>query len=125
MLGGDIRSMKDELIRLVTNRDLLRIDQDEEARPAFIASELSWFPGRIVLAKHLTGNEIAVGFFNMTETGGQVPFFLENIGLTAASGRALQMREVFTGEERTVKEFMNPVVAAHDCSVYLCRIVKG
>lgn len=125
MLGGDIRTMNDGLLKLVTNRDLLRINQDLEARPAFLATELSWFPGRIVLVKHLSDNELAVGFFNMTETGGQIPFFLENIGLTASSGRALHMREVFTGEERTVKEFMNPVVEAHDCSVYLCRIVKA
>ena len=125
MLGGDIRTMNDGLLKLVTNRDLLRINQDPEARPAFLATELSWFPGRIVLVKHLSDNELAVGFFNMTETGGQIPFFLENIGLTASSGRALHMREVFTGEERTVKEFMNPVVEAHDCSVYLCRIVKA
>lgn len=125
MLGGDIRTMTDGLLKLVTNRDLLRIDQDMEARPAFLATEMSWFPGRIVLVKHLSDNELAVGFFNMTETGGQIPFFLENIGLTASSGRALHMREVFTGEERTVKEFMNPVVEAHDCSVYLCRIVKA
>ncbi len=125
MLGGDIRTMTDGLLKLVTNRDLLRINQDPEARPAFLATEMSWFPGRIVLVKHLSDNELAVGFFNMTETGGQIPFFLENIGLTASSGRALHMREVFTGEERTVKEFMNPVVEAHDCSVYLCRIVKA
>ena len=125
MLGGDIRTMNDGLLKLVTNRDLLRINQDPEARPAFLATEMSWFPGRIVLVKHLSDNELAVGFFNMTETGGQIPFFLENIGLTASSGRALHMREVFTGEERTVKEFMNPVVEAHDCSVYLCRIVKA
>lgn len=125
MLGGDIRTMNEGLLKLVTNRDLLRIDQDMEARPAFLATEMSWFPGRIVLVKHLSDNELAVGFFNMTETGGQIPFFLENIGLTASSGRALHMREVFTGEERTVKEFMNPVVEAHDCSVYLCRIVKA
>lgn len=125
MLGGDIRTMNEGLLKLVTNRDLLRINQDLEARPAFLATELSWFPGRIVLVKHLSDNELAVGFFNMTETGGQIPFFLENIGLTASSGRALHMREVFTGEERTVKEFMNPVVEAHDCSVYLCRIVKA
>ena len=125
MLGGDIRTMNEGLLKLVTNRDLLRINQDLEARPAFLATEMSWFPGRIVLVKHLSDNELAVGFFNMTETGGQIPFFLENIGLTASSGRALHMREVFTGEERTVKEFMNPVVEAHDCSVYLCRIVKA
>ena len=125
MLGGDIRTMNDGLLRLVTNRDLLRINQDPETRPAFLATEMSWFPGRIVLVKHLSDNELAVGFFNMTETGGQIPFFLENIGLTASSGRALHMREVFTGEERTVKEFMNPIVEAHDCSVYLCRIVKA
>lgn len=125
MLGGDIRTMNEGLLKLVTNRDLLRIDHDMEARPAFLATEMSWFPGRIVLVKHLSDNELAVGFFNMTETGGQIPFFLENIGLTASSGRALHMREVFTGEERTVKEFMNPVVEAHDCSVYLCRIVKA
>lgn len=125
MLGGDIRTMNEGLLKLVTNRDLLRINQDPEARPAFLATEMSWFPGRIVLVKHLSDNELAVGFFNMTETGGQIPFFLENIGLTASSGRALHMREVFTGEEWTVKEFMNPVVEAHDCSVYLCRIVKA
>ncbi len=125
MLGSDIRRMDKGILGLVTNPDLLRINQDIEARPAFLATETGNLPGRIVLVKHLSDNELAVGFFNMTETGGQIPFFLANIGLTASSGRALQMRELFTGEEKTVREFMNPVVGAHDCSVYLCRIVRA
>lgn len=123
MLGGDIRKMNEYILSLVTNKALLRINQDEEARPAFIAAgEVRRAP---CFVKLLSDNEIALLFVNFTDERRQSQLYFENIGITASSGYGLEMTDAFTGECIGVKkEFMRIPLEAHDCAMYICKIKK-
>ncbi len=122
MLGGDIRTFSEDTIKLVTNKYLLRINQDEEARPAFSPEGNN---NRRVFVKLLSNNEIAVMLANFEDYECTIDFFLENIGISAASGYGLEMTDVFTGESIGVKkEFMRRRLAAHDCECYICKLAK-
>lgn len=122
MLGGDIRTLSDDMLALVKNKDLIRINQDEEARPAFSAGSSDVAKAFVKL---LSNDEIAVLFANVGESPVNVHFFLENIGIPAASGYGLEMKDVFTGESLgVIKEFLSRRIAPHDCECYICTLAK-
>jgi len=125
MLGCDIRSIDEKTLALVTNRELLRIDQDAEARPPIILPA-GWHDDCRVMLKFLENGEYALGFFNMGEDDRSLPAMFTDFGLTAASGYALSLKNVFTGEEAGVyKEYFRVKVPAHDCAVYRARLVRA
>jgi len=124
MLGCDVRSIDDVTLKLVTNRHLLRINQDEEGRPPFIISERDHNMCNIY-ARVLSDNELAIMFTNLTDDNKRLWFALENIGLPIASGKGLSLVDAFTGESAgTVRERMYQSLEPHDCAVYIAKIVN-
>ena len=137
MLGGDIRTFDDEMMKLVTNKDLIRINQDEEGRPAFVTDshivcniqgETVYTASRDdkkVFVKLLSDNEIAVLFANFSDDDRKVDFFFEDAGIPVASGYGLDMREVFTCEKLGVqKDMLTRRIPAHGCECYICTLSK-
>lgn len=123
MLGSDIRKMNDVTLKLIKNKDLIRINQDEEARPAFIVSKRD--TNVYTFARLLSDNQVAVLFANLSEGDNAPQIYFENIGITAASGFGLHMKDVFTCEDIGVKkEYMSVRLPAHDCAMFLCTIEK-
>lgn len=123
MLGGDIRTLSDDMLALVKNKNLIRINQDEEGRPAFLAngahSKCKAF------AKLLSNNETAIMLVNMGEDDDSCNFYFEDIGITASSGLGLELTDAFTNESIGVKkEFMRFPVKAHDCAVFIGKLAK-
>ncbi len=138
MLGGDIRTFSEDTLRLVTNKKLIRINQDEECRPAFDVSMkieknadgqnkfgVSDNGKRKVYFRLLSDNEFAVLFVNFGDSDARIDFYMSDVGLAADTGYGLDMTEVFTDEHLGVKkEFMSRVIKAHDCECYLCKLAK-
>ena len=123
MLGGDIRTLNENMLELVKNKRLIRINQDEEARPAFVVSKQG--KDRLVFAKLLSNNEVAILFVNLSDNDSKINFFFENLGIPAASGYGLEMLDAFSGENLGVKkEFMRIEVEAHGCECFICKASK-
>ena len=123
MLGGDIRTLNENMLELVKNKRLIRINQDEEARPAFVVSKQG--KDRLVFAKLLSDNEVAILFVNLSDNDSKINFFFENLGIPAASGYGLEMIDAFSGENLGVKkEFMRIEVEAHGCECFICKAAK-
>ena len=121
MIGGDIRDMKKEHIELLSNKELIKIDQDEAYRQAFLAS---YGPDVPVWVRMLSNGDYAIGLFNLTDEEGRAQFCLPDLGIDRSTGKTLQLKNVFTGEEKTVyngiyAEFLKP----HDCTVFRAKIV--
>lgn len=121
MIGCDIRNMSDDVFELLKNKDLIRIDQDEEARPPYPLA------GRVgtdlVLFRFLSDREYALGVFNFTD--GMIKPYIElfDLGLPLSSGCCMSFREIFSGERiDNVKECFSVAVPAHSCKMYLGRI---
>ncbi len=122
MLGCDIRHMSDFIRGLVTNPRLLRINQDEEARPPiFLEKE-----NVLTCLKFLSGGEYAVGLFNLGEEDRDLWLLFEDAGLPFASGYGLRLRDCFTGEDAGFfREYFRTKVPAHDCAVFLATLQKA
>lgn len=128
MLGSDIREMNDYILSLITNKNLIAINQDEEGRPAFTPSRTlknTWNQDCPCFAKHLSGNRIALLFTNLTDGSSMSDLYFENLGIPAASGYGLRMTDAFTGEDIGVKkEYMKIQLEAHDCAMYICELAE-
>lgn len=121
MLGCDIRKISPEILELITNKNLLRINQDEEARPPVRQVQ----DGRRVYFKHLSDKEFAICYFNHLNGPIEVPFNFTDFGLSVSSGYGLELRDVNTNEVVGVfKEYYIPYLEAHECKVYLAKLVK-
>ena len=143
MMGADLRSLAPEFVSLMQNRDLLRINQDEECRPPFLirkgdvytsnpdhgADEAPWkkLPDNTyTLFRHLSGGEFALAFVNMSEAENCIHCELVDLGIPVSSGFALEARDAFgTGESVKKTDYFNVNVPGHDMRLYLCRLVPA
>ncbi len=125
MLGCDIRTLTPEMLALITNKNLLRINQDEEARPPIAFQNDSG--NTRVYFKHLSNGEYAFGLFNLGDNDDRyVRANLTDFGLSGSSGLAFALTDAFTDEPAgTVKETICFRVPAHDCRVFLARLVEA
>jgi alpha-galactosidase len=123
MLGCDIRTMDEKTLKLVTNKDLIRIDQDLEARPPMAVFH-PWNKKMLTLLKHLDDGTYALGFFNMGEEDAETYATFSDFGLPAAAGYDLALESVFDGERLVSREYLRLNVPAHDCRVYIAKLQK-
>lgn len=140
MLGGDVRAMNGFCEKLVLNKNLLRINQDSECRPPYVAyrgrvfyngpdAENHWeeYPdGGLTLFRHLSGNEFAIGYFNLSPRPAEIPFTFADAGLPYGSGVALELTDAITGEKLGVRrDYCNFWLEAHCSRVLLARLVQA
>ena len=140
MLGGDVRAMNGFCEKLVLNKNLLRINQDSECRPPYVAyrgrvfyngpdAENHWeeYPdGGLTLFRHLSDNEFAIGYFNLSPRPAEIPFTFADAGLPYGSGVALELTDAITGEALGVRrDYCNFGLEAHCSRVLLARLVQA
>ncbi len=124
MLGCDIRFMSPFIHRLVTNRDLIRVDQDAEARPPIVTRH-PWNEKLLTLLKHLDDGSYALGFFNLGEEDWEATATFSDFGLPAHAGYDVSVRNILDREPDAVfREYMRVPVPAHDCRMYLANLVR-
>ena len=140
MMGADLRSLAPEYRALMLNPALLRINQDAECRPPYIVrrdsvcipnpddAQAPWaHPAdtAFVLLRHLTDNEFALFYANLSDADAEVHCEMADMGLPVTGGVALDMTDVFSGEHLgPQKDSFNPHIEAHDCRLFLCHLVK-
>ena len=115
--------MKKEVLDIITNKQLIAIDQDELGIPAKRVKK----GGMDVLARPLSGGRWAVCFFNKR---GEKDFAFpvkkltgdEYVKLPASS--SYTYKEVWTGEEGTFKEKITGRVGKNDVKVFILQPVK-
>ncbi len=123
MLGCDIRSMDAQTKALVTNRELIAIDQDEAARPP-IWQRHKWDQDRRMAFKHLSKG-YAAAFYNFSEGDGDVPCEFELIGIPVGTKVKLRFTDIFTGEcIGEFRDYAEIFVPRHDVKVFKVELVK-
>ena len=122
MIGSDLSKMDDVNLELLKNKELIAINQDEEARPPMMVRG----GDRPVFFKHLANNEYVIAYFNFTDRDGYNEIEFYDIGLTVASGHGFKLREVISGEEvgKVVTEHFGCHVPAHDCKIFRGTLVQ-
>ncbi len=144
MIGCDIRSVSEETLTLLKNKDLLRINQDTACRQPFFCTNLVRNPEKIVpgtdyyekypletpiLARFLDDGSVAIGVFNFTDsetTRWATTLQLDAIGLPEDTGMTLELTDVFNGEKRKVRNgCVTFTVPKHDCMVFIGKVVPA
>ncbi|WP_145152744.1 glycoside hydrolase family 27 protein [Paenibacillus xylanexedens] len=128
MIGCDIRKANQITKDILLNPDLLAINQDVEARGAYrIKPEPQWFhtDDVFMLVKVLTDGDLAIGFFNLSDSQRELSLQFWDMGLPYAAGYALSLYDCWEHKELGVfRERFAPVVAAHDCLIVRAKLVK-
>ena len=126
MIGGDVRNMSDYCHELMTNKRLIEIDQDLDARPPYEIKTNYWNTGSMRrYVKMLENGDYIVGVFNFGEGECTVQIYEQELGFPTNSGRTLHLSDVFTGEDLGVFKVDRPVkLAAHDCALFRIHVTK-
>ena len=128
MLGCDIRSMEPDILELVSNRELIAINQDPECRTAFPVHLQSWVPEHdaCVLAKLLADGTLAVGFFNFSDAPRNLCVLNEALGFPYASGYTLKYRNILTGHTSVAREevMLRCGLPPYECCIFRVTPVK-
>lgn len=125
MIGCDIRNMNKETLDILSNKELIKINQDADCRQVI---KLSLFEGSNIkaYARTLENGDIAVGFFNLTDKKVTVKFLLDELGLPESTGKTLEMHNVWSGETVTVKNgTLIWGMETFDSLVFRCKVVDA
>ncbi len=134
MIGCDVRNIDEESLAILTNEDVLAINQDPAYNLAYNANlAYSWEPDYAeypIYVRLLDGGDLAVGVFNLSDnppSPHQCHLSLEVIGLPESTGKTLKMTELWTGEEYTVKNGVATFagLAPHSCKLYRAKVVDA
>lgn len=122
MIGCDIRNIDAESLELLKNAALLRINQDEECRTPFVCGDNG--SRGLCFFRHLSGGEYALAFVNYADERAELTADLVKIGLWDGCGHGLALTDVFTGEKCEAFGTKSLTLEAHDCAVYLCKLIE-
>lgn len=125
IIGCDIRKVDEKSLAVLKNRDLIDICCDSLNCQPYLTEAVGRSGCKAqVWVRHLENGDIAIAMFNMNNepTRGFIPFV--SMGLNASCQRALDMRELYTGEElKKVKyEFLSDVIPPHGCRIYRAKV---
>ncbi|HXY20246.1 MAG TPA: glycoside hydrolase family 27 protein [Gemmatimonadales bacterium] len=94
--GNDLRTMSAATRDILTNREVLAVDQDSLGTEGWLAEQVT--PGLQVWVKPLAGGGRAVALLNRTDAGARIAVDWPGVGL--ARGAAAQVRDLWAHAER-------------------------
>lgn len=125
MIGCDIRRMTPATKEILTNKDVIAINQDIECRGPYCIKQWNNPDNVFSLVKPLANGDYAVGMFNFGDRTGEMSLQFWDIGLTTASGRGLSIYDCWKHEELgTFTERFCTTVEPHGCVVLRAKVVK-
>jgi alpha-galactosidase len=110
--GNDLRSVSAANLAILTNRDLIAIDQDALALQA---TQIVNDGTRRVLSKKLSNGDVAVALFNGGDSSTTINTTAAAIGL---SGSQFSLRDVWSGAATTSSGAISAVLPGHATAVY-------
>ena len=125
MIGCDVRNMNPSIHKLLTNKDLIAINQDEDTRPPMFIRDNAGSTEALLTFRHLSNDRFAFGFFNNYDSDKtfMIPYY--EIGLDPLCGWGFELTDVFTGEHLGTKaEYVQVRVPAHDCKILVGTLIK-
>lgn len=125
MIGCDIRHMTPATKEILTNKDVIAINQDIECRGPYCIKQWNNPDNVFSLVKPLSNGDYAIGMFNFGDRAGEMSLQFWDIGLTTASGRGLSVYDCWKHEELgTFTERFCTTVEPHGCVMLRAKVVK-
>lgn len=125
MISCDVRNMSSETRSLLLNRELIKLNQDEEGRPPMIVPSNDANKDKIICFRHLSGGEYAIGLFNPYETEQTImlPYF--EIGLDPMCRYGFEVKDLFTEENLGIqRDYLEAKIPPTDCRVFRAKLIK-
>ena len=124
MIGCDVRNMNDITKSILTNKEIIAINQDVEGRQAYTVKD--WiYNDLLYYVKPLSNGDYAIALVNYGDRRLRAHIQFWDMGLPAAAGYGLQMRDVWTGRDLGVEtEFHRTVLEPHCCQVLRAKVVN-
>ena len=126
IIGADIRSIDGSNKATLLNKGLIAINQDGECCPAFLIENVG--DKHYTLGKILSGNRVAIGFFNIgepTEGPCHMSICFDDLGIHSESGLFLKITDAITGEELgTFQDAYTAVLRGCQSQVVIAELVK-
>uniref|UniRef100_UPI0035A95A54 glycoside hydrolase family 27 protein n=1 Tax=Streptomyces odontomachi TaxID=2944940 RepID=UPI0035A95A54 len=111
--GTNIPQASDTTLGILTNKAVIAVDQDPLGKQG---TEVSSAGGHHVLAKPLSGGDVAVALFNETDSTATLSTTAAAIGKSGAS--SYQLTDLWTGATRTTGDTISASVPAHGTVLY-------
>jgi alpha-galactosidase len=127
IIGCDLREVDDETLAILSNKDIIAINQDIDGRQPFTFPTWhdGYLPDRDGYVKPLSNGDFAIAMFNLTDLKQFFRGNFEEMGLAPTSGRTLKLKNLWTGEEFTSpNKVLSLDIEAHDCLMLRASVVK-
>lgn len=120
IMGCDIRTCNEFSEKLMLNKELIQINQDEESRPPIAIK--NWKKDALKsYFKILSNNEYVILLVNYEDSSKPINICLKDLGIPYESEMGLDMHDVFTGESAGI--IRNNYYA--DIPEHSCVMLKG
>ena len=126
MLGCDLRKMTPEIVKLVTNRDLIAIKQDPLVAQPYCIEPGAMGSDLVNVARILEGGDLAIGLFNFSDNDRHTTVLLEWLGLPYESKIRLEMRDLISGESMmSGRDEFSVRIPRHSVRMFRCKLVPA
>ena len=121
VIGCDVRNMSDETLSILSNRDIIAVNQDPAYHQVFLTGGCHGFAGDYEddcfgLARMMENGDFAIGLFNLTDQPNNLYFTMAGLGLNRSCGKKLHLKNLWTGETaHTVDGYFAATLPAYDC----------
>ncbi len=124
MIGCDVRNMTEATKTILSNRELIAINQDEDCSQVISLCPPQQPPEIKCYARMLSNGDLALGIFNFGESKQLARVNLDEVALPESTGKTLYLHDVWSGEETAVKNgtFLHDI-DGYDCLVYRARVI--
>lgn len=128
IIGCDVRNIDPEAEKILTNKDVIAINQDKRGAQAYVANEIYMKENKgcttPVVARLLENGDYAIAMFNMSDDKLEVRFRSDQIGLPASTGVKLFAQNLWTGEQFEIHNYTYCAPAEpHSCLLLRIKIV--
>ncbi len=120
IMGSDVRSMSKEYIDMLSNKELIALNQDTTTAKPFSLSDAENPIGAYAIAKFLANGEIAVGLFNLTDHEVEITPTISDTGIEYET--KVTYTDVWTKESfEVIADKFTAKVKAHECKLYVVK----
>ncbi|MGH8963522.1 MAG: NPCBM/NEW2 domain-containing protein [Jatrophihabitantaceae bacterium] len=117
LIGTDLRKATPETMAILTNKDVIAIDQDKLGVQGQVIAQGN---GTMVFNKPLANGDRAVALYNSNDTSATISTTAAQIGLKRASAYAL--KDVWTGTTTETAGTISASVPAHGTVIYRVKV---
>lgn len=125
IIGCDVTKMDKDAFEILSNKEVIAINQDESVRQPFIIIDDN---GYKILGRHLSNGDIAILFVNLEEKEAtNFCFYLDTLGLNRITGKTLLVKDTHSDKEWKITNGVFDVspfkIPGHGTMLFRCKVI--